>query len=42
MLEFIKNAVLVIMGFIAGSSVMYFFEVYMDWREERDHEIWSD
>lgn len=39
MLEFIKNAVLVILGFIAGASVMYCFELFMDWREERDDEI---
>lgn len=36
MLEDLGNAIFFIMGVLAGASIMYVFELIMDWRE--DHE----
>lgn len=34
----IGNVLFCIIGVFIGASIMYFFEVYMDWREDREAE----
>lgn len=35
MLEFIGHGIYFIIGLCLGASIMYFFEVFMDWKEDR-------
>lgn len=32
----IGNVLFCIIGVFIGSSIMYFFEVFMDWKEDRE------
>ena len=36
-LEFIGHGIFLTIGFALGVAVMYFFEVFMDWKEDRQH-----
>ena len=35
----IGNILFCIIGVFIGASIMYFFEVYMDWREDRENDL---
>lgn len=32
------NILFFVIGVVLGASIIYGFDVYMDWKEERDHE----
>ena len=38
MLEFIGHGIFLILGIAIGASIMYTFELIMDWKEEREND----
>lgn len=39
MLEFLGHAIYFIMGVLAGATIMYGFELFMDWKEDREDRL---
>ena len=38
-LEVFGHMIYLCIGLFIGASIMYFFEVYMDWREDRENDL---
>ena len=35
-LSFLGNGIFLVIGIVTGAAIMYGFEVFMDWKEDRE------